>query len=304
MFEGKYRGAYRRMFKIDELIRSNRCISSAQLAKKLGVSKRTIQRDLRYMEVELSAPIVYDDEERGYFYANPRFSLSDFAFTDSDVALLVLSKQILESLFAGTFYQSKISGAFRSVVEHAGQMPEMLNHVVRNDIEIALPNAGDFRLAEKILDAMRERLCVLAQKGGSETLVRPIRIVYAWNDWFLLYITEDYKDNEDFRIERLESFDGFKVAPKAASARIKDIVANVDEWSSQTTAGRFSRIERTDEHGEVLRIIVAGKADTFNLLYKRNESGELEFIKTKETMLGGHVLETVLDLAKDVKIEI
>ena len=113
MFEGKYRGAYRRMFKIDELIRSNRCISSAQLAKKLGVSKRTIQRDLRYMEVELSAPIVYDDEERGYFYANPRFSLSDFAFTDSDVALLVLSKQILVSLFAGTFYQSQISGAFR-----------------------------------------------------------------------------------------------------------------------------------------------------------------------------------------------
>ena len=191
MFEGKYRGAYRRMFKIDELIRSNRCISSAQLATKLGVSKRTIQRDLRYMEVELSAPIVYDDEERGYFYANPRFSLSDFAFTDSDVALLVLSKQILESLFAGTFYQSQISGAFRSVVEHAGQMPEMLNHIVRNDIEIALPNAGDFRLAEKILDAMRERLCVLAQKGGSETLIRPIRIVYAWNDWFLLYITED-----------------------------------------------------------------------------------------------------------------
>ena len=183
-------------------------------------------------------------------------------------------------------------------------MPEMLNHVVRNDIEIALPNAGDFRLAEKILDAMRERLCVLAQKGGSETLVRPIRIVYAWNDWFLLYITEDYKDNADFRIERLESFDGFKVAPKAASARIKDIVANVDEWSSQTAAGRFSRIERTDEYGEVLRIIIAGKADTFNLLYKRNASGGLDFIRTEETMLGGHVMETVLDLAKDVKIEI
>ena len=85
-------------------------------------------------------------------------------------------------------------------------MPEILSHTVRSDIEIALPNAGNFQHAETILGAMKERLCVIAEKDGTETLVRPIRLIYAWNDWYLLYITEGYKDNADFCIEKLDSY--------------------------------------------------------------------------------------------------
>ena len=301
--QGKYKAAYRRMFKIDELIREGRYPSAGQIAKKVGASKRTIFRDLRFMDIEMGAPIIFDEEHGGYCYTNPKFALSDFAFTDSDVAMLTLSKRILESLFAGTFYKSKISEAFESIVDHAGNMPEILSHTVRSDIEIALPNAGNFQHAETILGAMKERLCVVAVKDGTETLVRPIRLIYAWNDWYLLYITEGYKDNADFRIEKLDSFGAFKQTGKAASQKIPDITQNVDEWKSPVNA-KYSSIEQTAEYGEVLSVVIQGRADTFRLLYKRNADGTLEFIRNKDTMLGGHVMETLLEMMDDVKINI
>ena len=300
---GKYRGAYRRMFKIDEIIREEKYPSAKMIAEKVGVSKRTVFRDIRYMEVELSAPIIFDEEHGGYCYAYGNYSLSDFAFTDDDVSLLTLSRQIMESLFDATFYKSKIKEAFDSIATHAGNMPKILEHTIRRNIEVVLPNSGNFKHAELVTQAMDENLCVIAVKKGNETLIRPIRLIYAWSDWYLLYITEEYKDNEDFYIEKLDCFDGFKQTGKAASQRVKDIVANVDEWDSQLSA-RGSQIEDNPDYGEVLHIIIQGKADAFNLLYRKNDDGSLEFIKTKETMLGGHVLETILDMAEDVKLDL
>lgn len=305
LFKDKYRTAYKRMFEIDRLIRSEKCPSAAKIAERLGVSKRTIQRDLRYMESALGAPIAYSDEERGYFYLYPGFSLSDFSYTDTDVAVLSLAWRIMEALFGGTFYSSALGKTLSSILRHAGNMPQMLFHTVRENVQIALPNWGSFSEAEAFIQAMNKQLCVHCIKDDSfEAFFRPIRLIYAWDNWYLLYIMEDYADNSDFYIDKLEHFSKIRTAGRAESLRIKDIVGTLSEYPAPMTGGKNTRVEYTKEYGNVLYVDIRGIGDEFHLAYRRLADGELKFIRNERTMLGGHLMETLLSDDKDTKIDI
>lgn len=293
--EEKYKSAYRRMFKVDELIREGRCPSAAQIAERLGVSKRTILRDLAYMEAELSAPLVYDGERNGYRYTNPRFALSDFAFTDDDLSVLLLAKRLLESLFAGTFYRTKVRETFQAILDHAGNMPQITGRTVRENIQVALPGSGDFGIAEKLLEAMDGRQCALCTKAdGTETLLRPVRLIYAWESWHLLYVTEGYKDNRDFMLEPLSRFKKIIPQGKGAGERIPDVIPNVEEWASPD-CGRSSYVEKDGKNGDTLHILFPGRSDGFHLTYRRNTDGTLSFIENFQSMMGGHVMDYILD---------
>ncbi len=293
--EEKYKSAYRRMFKVDELIREGRCPSAAQIAEKLGVSKRTILRDLAYMETELSAPIVYDEEKNGYFYTNPRFALSDIVFTDDDLSVLLLSKRLLESLFSGTFYKTKVQETFQAILDHAGNSPQITGRTVRENIQVALSGSGDFSLAEKLLEAMDGRLCALGTKSdGTGILLRPIRLIYAWEAWHLLYITEGYHDNRDFKLEPLALFKKIIPQGKGAGEKIPDVIPNVEEWASPD-CGRSSYVEKDKKNGDTLHILFPGRSDGFHLTYRRNADGTLSFIENFQSMMGGHVMEFLLD---------
>lgn len=292
----KYRAAYRRMFKIDELIRAGKCVSAASIAEKLGVNKRTILRDIRYMELELHAPICYSKKENGYFYAFPGFSLTDLIYTDEEATVLVLAWRMLASFFDGTFFRSAVGRAFQSLLEHTGNMSSMLNHTVREDIQIALPNTGSFALAETVLAAIKKQLCVFCTQDSQELLLRPIRLIYAWDNWYLLYVTEAYRDNADFRLEKLDSFTDIRIANKTESRRVKDVITeSLQSPAPMFPFGQHTCITQTEEYGEVLQVIISGRGDSFHLLYHRNPDGSLTFIQNDQTMMSGHSREMVLD---------
>ena len=293
--EEKYKASYFRMFKIDELIRSGMCLSALQIAERIGVSKRTVLRDLNYMETELSAPLVYDEKNNGYYYQNPRFALSDLVFTEDDLSVLLLSKRLLESLFAGTFYTSKIHETFQAILNHANNMPQIEKRIVRENIQVALSGSGDFNLADKLLEAMDSRLCAFCTKSdGSKILLRPIRLIYAWEAWYLLYITEDYHDNRDFILEKLSDFTKIIPQGKGSGQAIPDIISNIEEWESPD-CGRSSYVEKDKENGDLLHILFPGRSDGFHLIYRKNADGSLSFVETFESMMGGHVMEVILD---------
>lgn len=293
-FDGdKYRAAYRRMFRIDELIRTGKCPSAASIAEKLGVTKRTILRDIRYMELDLHAPIRYDKKENGYFYAFPGFSLTDLVYTDDDAAVLMLAWRMMASLFDGSFFKSTVGRAFQSLLEHTGNMASIFDHPMREDIQIALPHKGSFALAQEFLSAIKKQRCVFCTKHTDEILMRPIRLIYAWDNWYLLYITENYRDNTDFQLEKLNSFSKVRIASQSEGRHVKDIIEELLEPLPGMHHGSSTCIEQTEAYGEVLKVIISGRSDSFHLLYRRNPDGSLTFIQNDRTMLSGHSKEII-----------
>ena len=171
----------------------------------------------------------------------------------------------------------------------------MANYAIRENVQIALANWSSFSTAKTLIQAMDARLCVHCIKDEKEELLlRPVRLIYAWDNWYLLYINEDYRDNSDFHIEKLEQFTKIRTARKAKSLCIKDIVGTLSEYSAPCLGGQNTRVECTKEYGDVLYVDIRGIGDDFHFAYRCLPDGALAFVKNERTMLHGHVLETIL----------
>ena len=54
--------------KIHDFILTERTGSPKELARKLGLSERTVYSYISYMKVEMNAPIIYDNQKGNYLY--------------------------------------------------------------------------------------------------------------------------------------------------------------------------------------------------------------------------------------------
>jgi len=100
-----------RIYEIHAAIRHGDYPNCSVLASKLGVQRKTIQRDITFMRDELRLPIVYDDALHGYFYDQ---DVSDFPIlqtTVEELAGLFLARQALQSL-RGTRLAEVLGNAF------------------------------------------------------------------------------------------------------------------------------------------------------------------------------------------------
>src|ERR1700704_4740570 len=73
--EGDYIGVRSRLIHIDALLRKGDYPNQPALAKCCGVSSKTIQRDLEYLQYNMQAPLAYDPARRGYHYTQAGFFL-------------------------------------------------------------------------------------------------------------------------------------------------------------------------------------------------------------------------------------
>lgn len=62
-----------RLIKIDEAIRDGHFPDAEKLAKRLEVSKRTVERDIEFLRDMYEAPIEYDAKRGGIFMRVIRF---------------------------------------------------------------------------------------------------------------------------------------------------------------------------------------------------------------------------------------
>ncbi|MGE5529301.1 MAG: helix-turn-helix transcriptional regulator [Patescibacteria group bacterium] len=96
------RGARRvicRIHRIHRALAGGACPGIEALAAELGVSSRTIERDLQQLR-NFYAPLVFDRGRGGYRYAGP-FSLPCMTLTAGELAVLLIGQRLLVEL-AGT----------------------------------------------------------------------------------------------------------------------------------------------------------------------------------------------------------
>ena len=92
-----------RFHRIDQLLNDRHFVSMKVLLKELEVSHPTIKRDLEYMRSRLEAPVKWDNQRRGYYYAEPqpgqpRFSLPGLWFSADEIQAFLLMEDLLAQL--------------------------------------------------------------------------------------------------------------------------------------------------------------------------------------------------------------
>ncbi|MEL3900206.1 MAG: HTH domain-containing protein [Treponema phagedenis] len=88
--EGRLR--FWRILQLDEVIRTKKYPTLKTLVQVLGVSARTVQRDIEFLRDMYNAPIEYDHTRRGYFYTENTFFLKSVFLNEEEFFLLQFLK--------------------------------------------------------------------------------------------------------------------------------------------------------------------------------------------------------------------
>jgi predicted DNA-binding transcriptional regulator YafY len=87
-----------RIFTIHQEIQRGRFPNCRQLAEKIEVTQKTIQRDITFMLKTLELPLSYDGIKHGYYYERPVHEFPMMHYSVEDVVALFLARKALEPL--------------------------------------------------------------------------------------------------------------------------------------------------------------------------------------------------------------
>lgn len=195
-----------RLFKIVQILRSGRLVTSQALAKKLEVSARTIYRDV----LDLRSSGVPIEGEAGVGYVlRSGFDLPPLMFDRDEVIALVMGLRLTQA-WGG----ASIRKAAESALE---KIEVVLPEKERSRVSNTQIYAMDFMMVERVraLFDQIERACdrkevqsmVYCDEAGRETSrrIRPLGLWFWGKVWTLVAWCELRADFRVFRLDRIES---------------------------------------------------------------------------------------------------
>lgn len=234
---------------IHERIQGGRFPNCVGMAREIGVSLRTVKRDVEFMLERLHLPIAYDARKYGFHYTKPVDKFPGALITESELfALLVAHKAIAQ--YHGTPFQQPLATAFRKLT---GQLDGQQRYSLDN-LQEALsfrpfaPEDTDLRKFQTVSRGLQERRALEFQyrnagaARGQRRMVRPYHLTCIENHWYLLAFDVNRQAMRTFALTRLTD-------PKLGAARF---VVPKDFDPDDYLRGSFSVFKGNDDYEVVM----------------------------------------------------
>jgi predicted DNA-binding transcriptional regulator YafY len=193
-----------RLFQLVGLLRTRGFSTGQQLAESLGVSKRTVYRDIRDLE-RSGVPI---RGEAGVGYRLERgLEMPPLTFSEAEIEALVLGARIV-----GAWSDHELASASESALQRLESvLPEPLRRVIATTPLFA-PDFGRRRSMVEWLPLIRQAIAdrrrlrfeyVRADGEASARTVRPLALYFWGNKWTLASWCETRADYRSFRPDRM-----------------------------------------------------------------------------------------------------
>ncbi len=204
------RPQYFRFRFIDREIRRGRYPNCPLLGEMLGVSARTIQRDIEFMKDSLDAPVEFDPIRNGYYYTETSFNLPFAQMTEGELlAMLVADKALGE--FRGTAFEGVIRGIF---VKLADALPEEVTISPQALAEAytfvdTAPVRSDPGIFRALQDAVNDGATIeilyhtQSRNQTGRRTVDPYHLANVDGEWFLLAWCHEREEVRIFRPSRI-----------------------------------------------------------------------------------------------------
>ena len=256
------RPPFDRMMQIHARIKAGKFPNCVALAREIGVSTRTIKRDVDFMAGRFRLPIEYDARRYGYYYNRPVEHFPNVDMTEAEVfALLVGHKAIAQ--YHGTPFEAPLRAAFAKLTGQLGQQRALS----LGNLEQALsfhpfaPDEADLESFQILSRALQEQRAVqfLYKNLGAEKAqtrrVHPYHVACVDNRWYLVahdtaraalrnfaltrmrrlaLLPDRFERPKDFRIEDYlkGSFGIFQAGDDF------EVVVDFDKWSAELVRER------------------------------------------------------------------
>jgi predicted DNA-binding transcriptional regulator YafY len=103
-----------RIASFDRAVRAGEYPNAGTIARLFEVSRRTLQRDIEFMKDRLGAPLIFDEKQQVYAYADPGFRLPTVPISEGELLALALAERVLRQ-YRGTPYAPDLARAFKKV---------------------------------------------------------------------------------------------------------------------------------------------------------------------------------------------
>ena len=240
----KYTAAYRRFKEIDAMIREG-CISKkhkkiTDMAQTLGVSCRTIQRDIAYMtSSEIGLPIQYNASKHTYYYTDEDLQKSSFAnllLSPKDKQFLAFARSLMLSFFYNSESYLEICKTFDSLMERLEYTQAFMDGPMPTPLLIALKNPLCHFDIYDFVHAINSDICLWIEMMADTdvedicVLIRPVHVIYRSEDFKILELSKvsfchraTKKENSaiphiEYRKEDVQKYDSSK--PVYSACRI------------------------------------------------------------------------------------
>ena len=265
---------------IHKRIKTGRFPNCSQLAVDLGVSTRTIKRDVDFMAGRLRLPVEYDARRYGYYYTHPVEQFPSVAMTEGEVfALLVAHKAIAQ--YHGTPFEQPLQAAFRKLTgqlndEHALSLGNMEQALSFHPFAPDEADLESFQILSRAVQAQRAVQFLYKNLGADKAQTRrvhPYHLACVENRWYLVahdvarqamrnfamtrmrrvtLLPDRFKRPKDFRIEEYlkGSFGIFQAGDDF------EVVVDFDKWAAELVRERrwHQTQELTDLPGGGVRL--------------------------------------------------
>ncbi len=193
-----------RLFQIVQILRRDRISTGAKLAAELGISERTLYRDI----ADLMASGVPIESEAGVGYRLPRnFELPPLMFTADEVEALVAGARMVEA-WADPGLREAAASLLRkaeAVLPRAGKLQDLPILVPDHHVPAkAAAYLGELRVA--LRERRKVRLEYVRGDGEvSERVLQPLGLAFWGRGWSLAAWCELRQEFRTFRPDRIRA---------------------------------------------------------------------------------------------------
>lgn len=166
-------------------------VSRKQLEEQLECSQATVKRVIANMRDYLNAPIEYDADRNGYFYAKqdeygPKYELPGLWFNDRELAALLGLRQLLSQLEPGLL-SAHLDPLDPLLDKMSGASSAELNRIRILSMAGREPGEQFGRVAEAVLSRRQMTIEYHARSSDEKTtrVLSPQRLTHYRDNWFV-----------------------------------------------------------------------------------------------------------------------
>ena len=184
-----------RFYRIHRALKSGKCLSLGYFTEELGVSRATFKRDIEYLRDRYGAPLVWDNERRGYRYDEDqpgadRFELPGFWLSAAEIHSLLAMQAMLADLDSGLLAAqvAPMMARLESVLEESrfpsSQVRKRIR-ILRQSARTAEPE-GFALVAQAVLERKRLAIKYFNRASGERTEreISPQRLIHYRDNWY------------------------------------------------------------------------------------------------------------------------
>jgi len=196
MATDEYSSTYSTLKRITEIHRRllppGQLPTSKSLAKSLGVSSKTIQRDVKFMKEVWGVPVHYNSSLGGYEYYEGVIDFPSVKLNEEEIFAFLVTRNSIEK-YRGTSVKDPLARLFDKFVSQMGMLASERMKKVQE--YVSFRTAGwsmmDYETLEKISEACRDRKQIsftynYPWKGKQKKKnVKPVHLVNHDNAWYV-----------------------------------------------------------------------------------------------------------------------